>query len=392
MIKVALIGKPNVGKSTLFSAITFSQAEIANYPFTTIKPNVGVGYVVTKCPHTELGRACNPREGRCLDGQRLVPVEIIDVPGLIRGASEGKGMGNEFLDYIREAEVILHVFDTSGRVNSDGLPTTEDQEQWDDVVNIEREMTLWLTSRLYRDWDKFSRKADASSERPEKIFHERLASYGISEHQAAMLFSSASPPEKFSRWTIEDCERIVAEIFRRVKPIIRVGNRSDLSGEDKLRKFLDKDPGCSFVSGGYELLLEKATNMGFISDKGNSISLTGEGNDKQKKALSDILRFYDNPIHKRIRDVLSNVVFNVMNYSVVFPVSDESSWTDGKGNILPDALLVPPGTNSLDLAYRIHTDIGKGFIRAIDCRKKMAVRKDHVVGSGDVIKIVSKTA
>ena len=391
MLKIALIGKPNVGKSTLFSALTFSQAEIANYPFTTVKPNIGVGYVITKCPDIEIGKKCNPREGRCNGGRRLVPVEIIDVPGLIPGASEGKGMGNEFLDYIREAEIIIHVFDTSGKISSEGEPISVDSDQWEDVISVEREMVLWLSSRIYRDWDKFSRKADASQERPEKILHERLASYGISEHQTTGLLSGLSLPRKFSHWKKEDAEKLVNEIFKKVKPIVRVGNRADLSSKERLQSFLKEDDKCFFVSGGYELLLEKASKIGLVKDDGSTIKATGKGTQEQMNALEGIIKFYSNTIHSRVWEVLSHVVFNVMNYSVVYPVADESTWSDSKGNVLPDAILIPPGTTSLDLAFRIHSDIGSGFIRAIDCRKKMAVRKDYVLNSADVIKIVSKT-
>jgi len=170
-----------------------------------------------------------------------------------------------------------------------------------------------------------------------------------------------------------------------------VGNRADLSSKERLQSFLKEDDKCFFVSGGYELLLEKASKIGLVEDEGSTIKATGKGTQEQMNALEGIIKFYSNTIHSRVWEVLNHVVFNVMNYSVVYPVADESTWSDSKGNVLPDAILIPPGTTSLDLAFRIHSDIGSGFIRAIDCRKKMAVRKDYVLDQGDVIKIVSKT-
>ena len=117
---IGVVGKANVGKSTFFKAATLAEVEIGNYPFVTIKANSGVGYVKVKCVDQEFGVQCDPRKGYCKNGIRFVPVELIDVAGLVPGAHEGKGMGNQFLDDIRQADVLIHVIDGSGGTNEKG--------------------------------------------------------------------------------------------------------------------------------------------------------------------------------------------------------------------------------------------------------------------------------
>src|SRR5688500_15055948 len=94
-MKVGLVGKPNVGKSTLFAAATLAEAAIGNYPFTTIEPNVGVGHVRVPDPGAELGVASTPRTGKVVGATRLVPVELVDVAGLVPGAHQGRGLGHK---------------------------------------------------------------------------------------------------------------------------------------------------------------------------------------------------------------------------------------------------------------------------------------------------------
>jgi ribosome-binding ATPase YchF (GTP1/OBG family) len=92
MLKVGIVGKTNTGKTTLFNAVTLLNAEISNYPFTTKVPNVGVGYVKTACVCRELGVKDNPQNSACINGWRFVPIEVIDLPGLIKGAWAGQAL------------------------------------------------------------------------------------------------------------------------------------------------------------------------------------------------------------------------------------------------------------------------------------------------------------
>src|SRR3990167_5978353 len=120
---LGLVGKPSCGKSTFFKAATMAEVAIASYPFTTIKANHGVGYVKVDCIDKEFNTQCNPNHGFCINHKRFVPVDLMDVAGLVPGASEGKGLGNQFLDDLRNADVFIHIVDASGTTDVEGKPT-----------------------------------------------------------------------------------------------------------------------------------------------------------------------------------------------------------------------------------------------------------------------------
>ncbi len=155
---IGIVGKPNVGKSTFFKAATLAEVEIANYPFATIKPNSGVGYVKVKDPARDFNKISNPRNGYVLKEFRFVPVQLIDVAGLVPGAHEGLGMGNQFLDDLRQADVLIHVIDVSGSTNEKGEqvePLTYDPAE--DVKFLEVELDMWYLGILRKGWEKFAR-------------------------------------------------------------------------------------------------------------------------------------------------------------------------------------------------------------------------------------------
>ena len=389
MLKIGLIGKPNAGKSTLFSAITSIDVDIANYPFTTIKPNVGISFIKDKCPENEITAKCNPREGRCAEGIRYIPVEIIDVPGLIEGASEGKGMGNEFLDNVRDADIIINLFDASGMTDLEGNPSENKHDPGEDVKFVYREIVNWMNGKISKDWQKFSRKEDNSPERLEVKMLQKAATFGLNEKDVIFIMTREKFPDKLIHWGNDDINRFSEAILKYAKPVFNIGNKSDLLTEEALKEFSAKETSY-LISAQYELLIEKAFNNGYISSDGNDFTFTAKSGEAQKTVLNEIMLKYKSWSIMRFYDVLTAIIKS-LGYIVVYPVLDETRWEDKNGNVLPDAYLMKDGDTALDLAYKIHTDIGKNFIRAVNGRTKRIIGKDYKLLNNDVIKIISNS-
>ena len=389
MLKIGLIGKPNAGKSTLFSAITSIDVDIANYPFTTIKPNVGISFIKDKCPENEITAKCNPREGRCAEGIRYIPVEIIDVPGLIEGASEGKGMGNEFLDNVRDADIIINLFDASGMTDLEGNPSENKHDPGEDVKFVYREIVNWMNGKISKDWQKFSRKEDNSPERLEVKMLQKAATFGLNEKDVIFIMTREKFPDKLIHWGNDDINRFSEAILKYAKPVFNIGNKSDLLTEEALKEFSGEETNY-LISAQYELLIEKAFNNGYISSDGNDFTFTAKSGEAQKTVLNEIMLKYKSGSIMRFYDVLTAIIKS-LGYIVVYPVLDETRWEDKNGNVLPDAYLMKEGDTALDLAYKIHTDIGKNFIRAVNGRTKRIIGKDYKLLNNDVIKVISNS-
>lgn len=380
-LKIGVIGKPNAGKSTFFSAVTGVNAAIGNYPFTTIEPNLAIGYFRVECPHKEIGVTCNPRSGFCLDGNRYVAVEIFDVPGLIEGASDGKGMGNQFLDSMREADSFIHLIspvDDNGRTLS-----TDDIEK--EAEMIELEIKKWMVSRLSRDWERLVRKYKQSTLPLEDKIVEKVSFFGIGMRELKEVLLSGSFPSRIQDWGDSQFKEFAEIFFSKVRPIIRVINKGDLMNNDEMNSLK-----YTFISAEYELSISKAVNNSIVNDILH-IEATDKATEKQKNAITMIKNAYASKRIMRAYDLLAKLIINNMNKIVVYPVYDETKWTDKDGNVLPDAFVMNVGTTAQQLAYAVHTEIGEGFIKAIDCRKKTAVGKSHELKNGDVIRIVSHT-
>ncbi len=389
MLKIGLIGKPNAGKSTLFSAITSIDVDIANYPFTTIKPNVGISFIKDKCPENEITAKCNPREGRCAEGIRYIPVEIIDVPGLIEGASEGKGMGNEFLDNVRDADIIINLFDVSGMTDLEGNLSENKHDPKEDVKFVYREIVNWMNGKISKDWQKFSRKEDNSPERLEVKMLQKAATFGLNEKDVIFIMTREKFPDKLIHWGNDDINRFSEAILKYAKPVFNIGNKSDLLTEEALKEFSGEETNY-LISAQYELLIEKAFNNGYISSDGNDFTFTAKSGEAQKTVLNEIMLKYKSGSIMRFYDVLTAIIKS-LGYIVVYPVLDETRWEDKNGNVLPDAYLMKEGDTALDLAYKIHTDIGKNFIRAVNGRTKRIIGKDYKLLNNDVIKVISNS-
>jgi len=395
-VEVGLVGKPNVGKSTFFSAATLAPAQIADYPFTTIEPNRGVAYVRVRCPHVDLGRPCAPNHGACEDGTRLVPVEVLDVAGLVPRAHEGRGLGNKFLDDLRQAAAFVHIVDASGRTDFEGNPVKEGtHDPTEDVRFLEEELAHWIHGIIERDFEKNVRRAELEETPVERVVHERVTGLGLSEAQVLLAVREAGLPERASTSKKDDLLRLADALRRRGKPMLLSANKADLAPPENLDK-LRGLAGYEVVptAAEYELGLRRAAKAGLVDYVPGAPSFVvrdpSKLTDAQRKGLDRVAAFLKVFGSTGVQKCVEDVVFKLLDRIVVYPVEDETHWTDKKGHVLPDAFLVSRGSTAKDLAARVHTDLAKHFIRAIDARTKMVVGSDHALRDGDVVKIVAK--
>ncbi|MCA1812326.1 MAG: redox-regulated ATPase YchF [Halobacteriales archaeon] len=384
-MQVGVVGKPNVGKSTFFSACTMAPAEIADYPFTTIKPNRGMGYVRVPCPHALLGLpACKPKNSPCLDGMRYVPIELIDVAGLVPGAHAGKGLGNQFLDDLRPASALLHIVDASGGTNEEGnnVPVgSHDPAQ--DVAWLHDEIVSWVEGIIKRDWEQVLRTISAKgSIKPEAVLGERLTGLGIKPTQVKAAIDKCGI----------DPRKLAAHVVHATKPVQIVANKMDKAPPALVQKLTAM--GAVPAAAEAELALRRAKEAGVINykpgDADFGIVEPSKLNDRQRKALEYIRHHVLEPQKGTgVQQALEHAVFQLLGLICVFPVEDEHHYSSKAGDVLPDAHLIPKGSTAKDLAYKVHTELGDHFIRAVDAKRKRTIGADHALEHGDVVRVVS---
>jgi ribosome-binding ATPase YchF (GTP1/OBG family) len=397
-VLIGLIGKANVGKSTFFSASTENIVNIANYPFTTVKPNLGICHVRIKCVCTEFGVKDNPVHSICVDGIRYIPIQIIDVAGLVPGAHAGKGLGNKFLDDARQADALIHVIDISGSTDFEGRPLTPGTgDPLEDVRFVDEEFDLWLVSIIKRDWDHI-RELDSSGLNTAQILKKRLSGLGVTESTIDKVLNIFNLHNKKIRsWTEQELFNFCQSIRRIEKPVIIAANKADLlTSQNNLEKIMEKYTHVIPCTSELEVLLRKAAKNGFLhylpGDDSFEIKENMQLSEKQRYALQIVSSFIKKYGSTGVQEILNVACFDLLKKIVVYPVEDESKLTDKKGNILPEAYLLNEDSTAKDLAHVIHDELGKGFLFAIDVRTKRRLGADHVLKNNDVVKIVSATS
>jgi hypothetical protein len=394
---VGIVGKPNTGKSTFFCAATLAPAEIANYPFTTIKPNRGIGYVRTPCACKEFNVKDNPKNSICKEGIRLIPVELIDCAGLVPGAWQGKGLGNQFLDEIRKADALIHIIDASGGTDAEGkICKLGERDPIEDVRFLEVELTMWLASILKRDWQKILRSVESEKQDLLQLLEERLSGLAIRRAQIFEAIRAALlNAEKPQAWSESDFLKFVDKLRSISKPMLIAANKIDLPcAEDNLERL--KMPTYTIIPccAEAELALRRSAEMKLTDyrpgDCNFKIINPHVLNQTQSKALEAIKeKILEKFGTTGVQDAINTAYFKLLNSIVVYPVEDIEHLTDHEGRVLPDAYIVPHGTTARELAYRIHTELGQSFIYGVEAHEKKRVGEDYVLKNGDVLSIVS---
>lgn len=395
MLQIAVCGKPNVGKSSFFNSATSSAVEMANYPFTTIDANKAVAHVIKDCPCKELEVTCNSHNSICIDGKRLLPIELIDVAGLVPGAHEGKGLGNKFLDDLMQAKVFIHVIDVSGSTDIEGNPVDPgSHDPLEDIQFLEEEIVMWMYGILSRNWVRLIRKVGAEHLDISKVLFDQLSGTGITIEDIIEAKRNIEPD--YNKWEEKDLIDLTRNILRIAKPMMIIANKADLpTSASNIERIKEKYPYVIPTSAESEIALVRAAEAGLISyisgDDHFEILQADKLNPNQLKALEYIqTNILDKYGSTGVQKALNYGIFELLDRIVVYPVQDEHKYTDQKGNVLPDGFLVPNGATPRELAYIVHTDIGDKFMHAVDARKNMRVASDYELKDGDIISIVTR--
>ena len=394
---LGIVGKPNTGKSTFFSAATLAPAEIASYPFTTIKPNRGIGYVRTPCVHEEFKVSDNPVNSLCLDGVRLIPVEFIDCAGLVPGAWQGRGLGNQFLDEIRKADALIHIIDASGGTDCEGrLCKAGEHDPLEDVKFLEHEITMWMANILKRDWPKIARTVEAESKDLFSMLEERLSGLAI---KRSHIFEATRKAElnadKPTAWSEDDFVKFVDTVRQIAKPMLIVANKIDLpTAEENLEKLKKMNylvvPCCAEA----ELALRRAAEKKLIDYRPGDCNFKINNPEKLTESQIRALETIREKIllecgSTGVQEAINMAFFKLLRMITVYPVEDLEHLADHNGRVLPDTYLVPYGTTARQLAYIIHTELGESFIYAVEARERKRVGENYVLKDRDVLSIVS---
>jgi ribosome-binding ATPase len=398
LIRIGIVGKTNTGKTTFFNAATSSTSEVSTYPFTTKRPNEGMGQVQTLCVCRELGLKDNPRNSKCVDGWRFIPIEIIDLPGLIRGAFEGRGLGTQFLNVVAQADVLLHVVDASGSVDSVGRITHPGMgNPILDVYDVEEEMILWFKVAVDRALQRVKKRALKAGSF-DKAMTKELVGIGVKSDHVTKALDETGLREKHPKtWKDED-SRSFSETIRTIsKPTLIVANKMDLAYSEKNFEKLREEFKSQLVvpvSSEAEVALNRAKEKGYVEYVPGEETFRVLDESRLTKDQAWALAYVEQKVMTKlmrtgVQFALNSAVFKLLGMNAVYPVEDPKAFSDKKGNVLPDTYLVPKGYVAKDLAKEIHSDLAKNMLHAIDARNGLRLPQDYQLRDRDVISIVS---
>ena len=397
-IKIGLIGKTNTGKTTFFNSATLSSEEISSYPFTTKSPVSGVAHAISLCVHPEFKIQDNPNNSKCLDGWRYIPIELIDLPGLIKDAWKGKGLGNQFLSIAAQSDALLHVVDASGGIDSSGKITEVGTgDPVSDFADIEEELVMWYHKILEGNRDKISKLIETGTDIVDAIT-DLYRGIGVNKiHVKDTLLKTDLEEKNFNDFDMIDSKKFTSHLRKISKPTLIVANKVDVEGADKNFDRLRERYNDSIVipvSGDSEFSLRRAEQKGLIKYSPGSeqfeIIQSDELNEKQINALDFIKKgIMGEYMRTGVQFAINVAVFKLLKMNSIYPVADEKNLSDKKGRILPDLILLKDGATITDLAKEIHSDLTKGLLYGKDLRYKLRLPVDYQLRDRDVVSLVS---
>jgi ribosome-binding ATPase len=398
MIRIGLIGKTNTGKTTFFNSATLATADISNYPFTTKQPSMGNAHAITLCVHKEFNLQDNPKNSRCIDGWRFIPVELVDLPGLIKGAWEGKGLGNQFLSVAAQSDALLHIVDVSGSIDAAGrIAEPGSGDPIADIGDIEEELVMWYLKLLEGNRDKISRAINSGIDIVSAIA-DVFRGIGVKEeHVKLALRENELENHKFDELGPQEIKNFSWSLRDLSKPTLIVGNKVDLpSATDNFKRIREeyKDMIIVPASADAELTLRRAANRGLIhyfpGDERFEIKAQSVLTDKQRWALNFIRKdILDEYMRTGVQFAINVAVFKLLRMNAVYPVAEASKLSDKSGNILPDVYLMESGSTVEDLAKEVHSELAKGLLYAIDIRDGLRLPTNYEIKDRDILSIIS---
>lgn len=389
---LGLVGRPNCGKSTFFKASTLQDVAIASYPFTTIKPNHGMGYVKIHDLAADFGKVSNPRQGYVREGWRFVPVDLFDVAGLVEGASLGKGLGNQFLDDLAGVDAFIHVVDMSGETDAGGKQT-ENYDSVNDVIFIEKELDLWYLGILRKVWVTLMKSMEMQKTQFAKTVAKQFSGLKVTEDDVNhVVIKEKLDVTRPAVWSEDVLFKFARALRIYTKPMIIAANKVDRpngrSNFEKVKETFSYPIFPCFADGELSLRqADKADMIKYIPGE-KDFEIVGRLTDAQKNALELIRKVMKEFGSTGVQNVLNSIVFGILKYVAVFPAG--AKMEDSRGNVLPDCFLMPPGSTALDFAYKLHTDIGNKFVKAINLKTKQAVGKEYVIKHLDGLEIMTR--
>ena len=397
-IKIGLIGKTNTGKTTFFNSSTLSSDEISTYPFTTKKSSTSIGYAITLCVHPEFNVIDNPNNSKCKDGWRYIPIELIDLPGLLKDSWKGKGLGNQFLSIASQSDALLHVVDASGSIDSSGrIAEVGSGDPVSDFADIEEELNMWYQKIFEGNRDKLKKIAESDNDQTNALT-QLYQGMGVKKSHVKEALRITQLEEKIiENYDIKDSKKFSTELRRISKPTLIVANKIDVKGASKNFQRLRERYNDMIVipaSADSELSLRRAEQSELIKYSPGSeqfdILRTNDLNQKQRDALdfikSDIMGEY---MRTGVQFAINVTIFKLLKMNSIYPVTIPEKLSDKKGRVLPDLILLKDGSTIVDLAKEIHSDLTKGLLYGKDLRYNLRVPTNYQLRDRDVISLVS---